>query len=380
MRVAINARFLCYPHTGSGAYLRDLLAAMPEAAPSVEATLYVTRGDPEPETRGLPYRVRPVPSPPALRGNWAKLFFEQVSFPEAAAADGCDLAHVPYFAPPLRCRLPVVATVHDLIPLLFPAYRSGLLAQSYSLLVATAARRSARLIADSDCTKRDIVRWLRVHPDRVPVAHLAAGPHCRPVTNEAALAAVRRKYGLPPRYLLHLGLDRRKGVEVVLQAYRRLAERPDVPSLVIAGRLPDGGSAAVVDPRPLVARMGLEGRVLLPGAFDEADKPALLSGAVCFVYPSLYEGFGLPPLEAMACGTPVVSTRAASLPEVCGDAAVLVRPGDSAALAEALGRVVADEALRRRLSASGRERAASFSWSRTAAATAAVYGEAARSG
>lgn len=373
MRIGVNATFLRYPHTGTGAYLEQLLMAMSAARPGLDVTLYVPRGGSV--GGGWRYPLRQVPVPTRAGENWAKLFFEQVVFPRAAIADGCHVLHVPYFAPPMWKAESTVVTVHDLIPLMLREYSAGLQARAYSLLAATAARRAACLLADSRCTARDVVQRLRVPAARVRVAYLAAGDHCRPVTNPLHTEEARRRYGLPERYVLYYGgYDRRKRVATLVEAYARLRSRgASVPPLVLAGRLPDRDSAALEDPRPVVERNGLRDCVVFCGAFAEQDKPLLLDGAACLVFPSLYEGFGLPPLEAMACGTPVVAARAGSVPEVCGDAAALVHPDDSEALADALARVLSDGELRRQLRERGLARSARFAWSDCAAVTAAAY-------
>ncbi|MHB0876480.1 MAG: glycosyltransferase family 4 protein [Anaerolineae bacterium] len=373
MKVGVNATFLRHPHTGTGAYLGQLLATLPEAAPHLEVVLYAPDGAPLPG--GLPYPVRLLPTPARLGDNWAKLAFEQFAFPHAALADGCDVLHVPHFAPPFLAGERAVVTVHDLIPLMLRQYASGPAARAYAMLVAATARRAACLLADSKCTARDIVQRLRVPASRVAVVYLAAGPHCHPVSDPAAIERVRQRYALPRQYVLYFGgYDCRKEVSTLLGAYQRLiGSMADAPPLVLAGRLPDADTAALRDPRPLIERLGLTGRVVAGGAFDEADKPAMLSAARCFVFPSLYEGFGLPPLEAMACGAPVVATRSGSVPEVCGDAAILVPPESPAGLAEAMARLLGDDGLGQWLRQKGLVRAARFTWQDAVERTVRAY-------
>jgi len=254
------------------------------------------------------------------------------------------------------------------------------LPRAYNLLVATAARRSACLLADSAWTKRDTVQLLGLPTECVRVVHLAAGDECLPVSDRSRLQGARERYELADKYILYLGgFDRRKGVDTLLRAYARLcAPGLEVPPLVLAGRVPQWSTTALLDPRPLISSFGLGKTVRLTGAVPEEDKPLLYTGATLFVYPSTYEGFGLPPLEAMACGVPVVTTRAASLPEVCGDAALLVRPGDVEELASAMERVLCSPSLREELSGRGQLRVARFSWRETALKTAGVYREVAK--
>ncbi len=239
--------------------------------------------------------------------NLAKLWFEQVSFPAACRRLHADVAFVPYWAAPWWSPCPVVVTVHDLIPLLLPAYRGGLLQRAYTWLVSRTARRAAAVLADSEAGRQDVVRHLHIAPERVHAVHLATDPRFRRVTDEATLHRVRRRYALPDEpFLLYLGgFDVRKNLARTLEAYAQLvqrlvAEARTVPRLVIAGSLPAADSAFAPDPRPIIARLALADYVHLTGWVDEADKPALYTLAAGTLFVSEYEGFGLPVLEAMA--------------------------------------------------------------------------------
>jgi glycosyltransferase involved in cell wall biosynthesis len=376
MRVGINAFFLSQPATGSGQYTHHLLKALARAEPGNEVLPLAPHA-----------RLQAVPTchlPPSafnlqpltcIAQNLAKVWFEQVSFPRACRRRSVDVAHVPYFAPPRCPPVPTVVTIHDLIPMLLDAYRGSALVRAYTRLVATGARRARAIIADSECSKRDIVRLLGIPPQRVHVIYLAAEERLQPVEDEVRLGNVRRRYGLPERYVLYLGgLDQRKNVLTLIRAFARTREVLDDPHrLVIAGRLPERESPLFPDPRRVVAELGLGEAVRFVGWVAEEDKPALYSGAACFVYPSLYEGFGLPPLEAMACGAPVIASNASSLPEVVGDAGLLVAPQDVDALAEAMIAVLSDEELRASLRQKGAARAKRFSWEKTARETLGVY-------
>jgi len=378
MRVGVNAYFSAHPQSGSGQYLLELARRLPQTRPDWQFVWYVPSGLRVP--RELAPDAVGVPVPAGVRGNWAKLYFEQVAFARAAEQSDCDVLFVPYFGPPSRLQQRAVVTVHDTIPLLLPAYRRGALARTYSALIRANGRRCRLLLADSEWTRRDAVQLMRVRPERVRVAPLAAAESMRPVTDERLLGRVRERYGLPERYLLFLvGADRRKRADVLLRAYAALRERsPEVPELVMAGRVPDRAGPAVFDLRRLVAASGLGERTRLLGAVDEEDKAAVYSAALAFVFPSEYEGFGLPPLEAMACGTPVVAANSTSVAEVCAGAALLVPPGDRGALTEALAEVVGDPGLREVLSRRGRERARAYTWERTARLAADAMAEARR--
>lgn len=378
MRVGVNAYFLAHPQTGSGQYLIEMARRLPLQRPDWEFVWYVPAGLRISE--GLVDRPLGVPVPPFARGNWAKLYFEQAAFPAEAERGGCDLLFVPYFGPPSRSQDRAVVTVHDTIPLLLPAYRRGPLAGAYSALVRANAGRCRLLLVDSDWTRRDAVQLMPVHPGNVRVVSLGVAEGMQPVQDEAVLEHTRTHYGLPSTYLLYLvGADRRKRADVLLKAYAELVERrPGAPDLVLAGRVADRAGPAMFDLRSMVAKTGMESRVRFIGGVEESDKAAVYSGAQAFIFPSEYEGFGLPPLEAMACGTPVVAANSSSVAEVCSGAALLVPPGDVAALAEAVESLLGNPSLHGDLSAKGRARAAVYTWNKTAALTAKALAEAAQ--
>ncbi|HEU5318270.1 MAG TPA: glycosyltransferase family 1 protein [Chloroflexota bacterium] len=346
MRVALNAHFRHHPGTGSGQYLTHLLRHLS----GVEA---------------LPL-FRRAPS------SLAKLLWEQTRFPLAAHRSGADVWHVPYFAPPLVHTRPLVVTIHDLIPLIIPEYATSPLVRAYNRLVSAGARRADLILADSEASKRDIVRLLGIPAARVRVVYLAADEAVmRPVPADE-IAAVRRKYGLADRYVLYFGgLDKRKNVPALLRA---LAELRDVDwQLAVSGRLRTDNPVLFPDLPAAAAQLGIQDRVRFLGFAPDEDKPALIHGATCFAFPSHYEGFGMDPLEALACGAPVVCSDRSSLPELMGDAALLVDPDAPGALAAALRRVLADDALRADLAARGPAQAARFTWQRTARETEEAY-------
>jgi len=225
------------------------------------------------------------------------------------------------------------------------------------------------VITDSQVSRADIVHYLKVSPDKVTVIYPGVSSTCHPMP-AAEAAEVGRRHGLPASYLLYLGsVEKRKNVHGLLRAYALLRQRGESRPLVVAGIQRSNASGL---PR-LVQELDLQGHVLFAGYVPDADLPAVYSGADLFVFPSLYEGFGLPPLEAMACGTPVVCSDAGSLPEVVGDAAVMVDPKDTEALAEAMYRVLADRELREELRQKGLARARQFTWEKAARETVAVY-------
>ncbi len=380
MRIAINAWFLDQPGTGSGQYLQGLLRAMAALEPEHHFLLAGTQDRFDPDINGLAAECWPLRSP-NWRSNLGKVLFEQVVFPRICHRWGAEVAHVPYWGSALWPTVPTVVTIHDLIPLLLPAYRGGLLVRLYTWLVSTSARRAAAVLTDSLASQHDIEEHLGLAPERVHCVYLAVGPHFHPQVSPGD-EAIRRSYGLPDpsiaaepsRYVLYLaGHDVRKNVATLVEAFATVAEADDDVGLAIGGKLPERHDPLFFDPRPLVEALGLTDDVRFIGWVDEADKPALYRGAACAVFPSRYEGFGLPVLEALACGTPLITSNTSSLPELLGDAGFAVDPDDAESLAGAILSCLVDEPLAAELRQRGPIQASRFRWAQTARETLTVY-------
>ncbi len=374
MKIGINALPLKFPATGSGQYLLHLLHALAAVDSQNE---YVLLGPQPLSFRGtpLPYQVKSVPGLAARRENIEKVVWEQVTSPAAARKAGVDIFHIPYFAPPLLPRTPTVITIHDAIPLRLPLYRAGARVEAYMRLVARAAHHATLIITVSNHAKQDIVDTLKIPAERIRVIYEAAGEEYQPVTDPETLAKVRAHYGLGERYILYLGgLDARKNVPQLVRAFAHLYSQLGEASLqlLIAGNPDKQNGPLFPDPRPVAADLGMTGRILYR-FIEEVDKPAIYSGASVFVFPSLYEGFGLTPLEAMSCGTPVICSNRTSLPEVVGDAAITLDPENTGAIAEAMDHVLTDSELRASLRARSLQRAGQFSWRKAATETIAAY-------
>jgi glycosyltransferase involved in cell wall biosynthesis len=281
-----------------------------------------------------------------------------------------DLLFVPSHVLPVAHPRHSVATVHDLGYHYFPEAHT--LSQNLYLRWSTRynARAAARVLADSEATCRDLVHYYRVPEDRIAVVYPGRDESMAPVTDPVLLDAVRARYGLTDPYLLYVGtLQPRKNLVRLVQAFASLLSLDLDLSLVLAGQK----GWLYKDIVSQVHRLGLDNRVLLTGYVPDVDLAPLLSGALAFVFPSLYEGFGLPVLEAMACGTPVICASTSSLPEAAGDAALLVNPLDIESLTEAMVQIGTDEGLRRDLVERGFQQVERFSWERCAREAMAVF-------
>jgi glycosyltransferase involved in cell wall biosynthesis len=383
MRIAINADYLAEPHTGTGRYLTQLITSLGLVDGVNEYALLTSRPvaakPPTPST--FTWEEVTVSGPSEA---WRKVHWEQRVFPEVARKREARLLFVPHFAPPWRPTLPVVTTIHDVIPFALPDYRplsAGVWA--YQQLVAQGARRATQVITVSEHAKSEIIRYLGIPAEKIAVIAEAPAPHFRAVSDTQRLKVVRAKYGVGERFFMYLGgFDARKNVPLLIGAFAALTHRLNDPSLklLISGdTTPLGSSPLFPDWQPLVRKFGLEARVVSAFVADD-DLPAMYSAALAFVYPSLYEGFGLPPLEAMACGAPVITSDHPALSEVTEGAGLTFALGSGGAAAT---RALADQMMRVAITPELRDderlrslaRARHFSWAQTAAETSSIFAE-----
>jgi glycosyltransferase involved in cell wall biosynthesis len=378
MKVGLDVSLVAGERAGGGQYAYQLARALAPVDPAVSYLLYpvfyyIVYPDypasdlPEADNMRVAFQsIRPRDVLAFFRPEASAMFKEWLLGP-------VDVVHSTTFCvPEFRLRpKALVVTIYDLSFITHPELH--LPANVAHCLAGTrlAVERADAIIAISEHTRRDLVERLGAAPERIVVTPLAPDPDLAPVTDGARLAAVRHRYRLPERFVLFLGaLEPRKNLPRLLEAYAALpgALRRDV-NLVVAGMRGWLNDSI----RARVAALGLAGTVHFAGYIDGRDLAAVYSLATVFAYPSLYEGFGLPVLEAMACGTPVLTSDASSLPEVAGDAALLVSPTDVEAIAGALRRLLEAPALREALAARGLRRAAAFSWDRCARQTLGVY-------
>ena len=269
---------------------------------------------------------------------------------------------------PLRS-IPTILTIHDLIFRKMPEHHKPLNRWYLNLSLPLFSRRADHIIVVSEATRSDVIQAYGISEDKISVIPEAAAPRFTPQPAEM-IQAVRQRYQLPDQYLLYVGtIEPRKNLLRLLKAWEKLYKTSEVPPLVIVG----SRGWLAEDFFNALENSPFRNDALLTGYVRDEDLPALYSAATAFVFPSLYEGFGLPPLEAMACGTPVVCSNTSSLPEVVGDAALLCNPTDVLALTDALKRIVNDTELQQTLRERGLKQAAKYSWERTAKETLAIY-------
>ena len=364
--VGVNAHLLSlaegYRSAGISAYIFNLLRALPAAAMEMEYTVFLSEGR-YGGAPGLQLQLSRLPTslPPV------RIFWEQALLPWVARREGIDLLHNTAFVGPLASGCPTVVTVHDLSFLYFPESFRWLRRSYLQIFARMSVRQARRVIAVSESTKQDLVKIYGISPAKIDVVHNGVDASFQPLPADQ-VAAFRQQKGLPDRFVLFVGtLEPRKNVVGLIEAYAKLPkERP--PLVLVGGK---GWFYDEIFAR--VEALELTGEVHFAGFVPTEELRLWYNAADLFVYPSIYEGFGLPPLEAMACGTAVITSTASSLPEVVGDAGQLVDPTDGEALASAMARVLDNGDLREQMQSDGLAQASGFSWENTARQTVDSY-------
>lgn len=371
MRVGIDVTCFLEPKTGVGRYTYEIIRSISQFHEDVAFVPFSTAFATSPAWR--------LAQDPALRmriqrsflmGRALTFLWRQVNYPVDWLTGPIEVFHSTNFRVfPVR-KAKLVITVYDLTVLKFPElhYRKRILEMRENF---RRIARSDAVIAVSENTRQDLLLLTDLEPSKIEVIYGGISSNFTPVEGEAVLDEVVAHYGLPERFILFVGtLEPRKNIEGLINAFAWVKERwRDVPPLVLVGRVGWLGSEVLDRIRKLEA----SGDVTALGFVDDRDLPTLMRRASIFVFPSLYEGFGLPPLEAMACGTPVVASNAPALPEVLGDAAILVDPYDVEALGRAMRRLINDQVLRKEMIVRGFERTQLFTWERAARQTWELY-------
>lgn len=373
MRIGINTLSLPSQKTGGGKYISYLINSLCRLDRSNSYSVFANRTN-MPQFHldncsnfdmidcGFMANIRP------LRLGW-----EQVFLPHQVKERQVDLLHSPGFIAPLGLKCRSVVTIFDMTFFLFPDRHTLSKRLYFGFFLPRSARKADMIIAISESSKNDIIRCLHLPEEKVRVIYPGADESFRPVQDEEGLEQVKSRYGIKKDFILTVGvLEPRKNLDRLIRAFDLLLSKDGFDlQMVIVGKK-GWAYQPILD---LPDHLGLQDRVIFTGYVPEEDLPLLYNGACLFVYPSIYEGFGIPVLEAMACGTPVITSNVSSIPEVAGDAALLVDPYDIQAIAQAIEKLLGDEELKGKMKHAGLKQARQFSWEKMALLTLEVYKE-----
>jgi glycosyltransferase involved in cell wall biosynthesis len=372
MRIAINTLSAAQGSNFGGArYIRSLVKTLAKVDSENDYLLYVAANDMERYSAlGRNFQLLPTVAYRPLRLLW-----EQTGLPLDLKRRRVDVFHGPTFITPLAKTCRQVVTVHDMTFTLIPESHTFVRKHYFQFLIPKCVSRADAVLASSENTKKDIVRLLGISPERVTVIYLGKDDRFQPSKDQDAVGRVRAKYGLAGGVILCVGIIQpRKNLDSLIRAYSKLKPLQGNYQLVLAGGFGWGYDEVL----RAAADCGLGDRVVFPGFIPDDELPILYSLADLSVYPSVYEGFGFPVLEAMGCGVPVITSNVSSMPEIAGDACVLVNPTNIDELAQAMERILSDRELRAGMAAKGVIRSQLFTWEKTALATLAAYEQAVR--
>ena len=373
LQVALNAHLMSgqagYRRAGVNRYIHELVRHLGQLGDGLRLTVLASG------TTVVPANERTV-----VRSRWPthrvplRILWEQIVQPRVLRRTGVDVVHGPVYVGPLAASCPLVITIHDLSFIRHPNLLRPGSRMYLTLFTRLSARRATRIIAVSKHAALETASLLGVAASQIDVVYHGVGEAFRPLPSEA-VEAFRRERGLPDRFVLYLGtLEPRKNLPRLVESFDQARER--TCSLVLAG----GAGWGAQGLRDTISNLGLTDRVIFVGYVADAELPLLYNAATVFAYPSLYEGFGLPVLEAQACGTAVLTSNSSSLPESAGDAAMMVDPRSVEEMARALAVLLSDSSLRQDLRTRGLAHARRFDWRRTAEQTASVYSRAVADG
>ncbi len=374
MRIGIDVTAAVSQGGGIGRYTRELIHALAVVDAVNEYRFFSAK---RPSTSPVPHplptasNIQTCPAPLAERWLYRLWYRLRLPLPVQWVTGRLDLFHSPDFVlPPVSGNIPTLLTVHDISFVHYPDVYPPKLVNYLNQVVPWSISRASHVLADSQATKQDLVDVWQIAPEKITVLYSGVHERFQPVTDGEKLTAVRQKYQLGSRpYILSVGtIQPRKNYQILIRAFQPVAAQYP-HNLIISG----GKGWLYEEMMTEVERQGLNGRVRFIGFVDDADLPALYSDADLFVFPSLYEGFGLPLLEAMACGVPVISSDASSLPEVAGDTAVLLSPHDQAVWTNAMFDLLAHPDKRAALVAGGFRQARQFTWQTAAHSLLEIY-------
>ena len=367
MRIGIDSRSLNQKGLGVGRYLFNLLRHYPELDRSNEYLLYIKK-------KGLPsalsnFRSKAI-SLPLINSNLAWL---NLRLPVELVKDKIDLFHCPFYGLPVYQPCPMVVTIHDIIYEIHPEWFPKLQGASFRFLSRLGAKTAKKIIAVSEHTKKDIMERYHVPEKKIEVIYEAPDDRYRMIKDEALLKRIEQKYGITKDFLIHVGaIHERRNIISLLKVFKRLKESGRDLQLVLVGSI----QWSFIDLKRMLLYMGLKSDVIHLEYISDEDLVCLYNAARLFVYPSLYEGFGLPLVEAMACGTPIAASNVSSIPEVVGDAAVLFDPYNEDEMLDSIRMVIDDKSARDSLISRGLSRVKRYSWTTAAKRTIELYNQA----
>lgn len=363
MRIGFDGTPLQYTRSGVGTYVDQLLRHLVPACPEWEYLVYSNKPFTPNDLTGVQPFAGYFP-----RSRWV---WEQFKLPRIIDESGVDLCHFMNNSAPWGCRVPYALTIHDASLFLYSQYHPKARLLTQRLLMPQVAQRAKAIITVSQASRQELIDVLRLSPEKVHVVHNAVGHHFRPLRDEAMRAQLRQQYRLPPKFILYVGtIEPRKNLRRLLAAFARLqAHQPDYHLVLVGptGWMMDGALERET------AAADLSGKVHFLGFVPQENLAGIYSLATLFAFPSLHEGFGIPLLEAMACGTPVLTSNRSAMPEVCGTAALLVDPESVEEIADGLNCLLGSDAQREWHIGQGFERVRRFSWAQAARKTAAIY-------
>jgi glycosyltransferase involved in cell wall biosynthesis len=368
MRIGIDATALPPQPVGAGNYIIQLIRALAKADINAQLVIFAQKKSPAlidlPVESSIEWRIVKDMSP------GSRMIWEQSRLPALVNNTNLDLLHSLHYTRPLRLSCASVVTFHDMTFFLFPQLHTRARRLFFPTVMRTSARQADAIITVSESTRQDAIRLLSIDPGKVFTTQLGVDPTFRPINDIGEMDDVAAKYDLHENFILYLGtIEPRKNLPVLIRAFRQLVDSGSKHKLVLVGKY-GWMYKEVLD---LVDDLDLENMVRFTGYIPQEELPLVYNLASLFVYPTKYEGFGLPALEAMACGVPVITTKIASLPEIVGDAGILIPSNNIEELFNAMSRVLEDQALREKLTSDGQLRAKKFSWERTAQLTWQVY-------